>query len=438
VLLGACGGDSHHDGDAPAGAEDCTLAGQKSWLGRYMDDWYFWSGLAPHPDPAGYDSVDAYFEALLYTGTDPQFPADRWSYFQSTEAQDRFYADGEALDYGVSVTGIEASADPGRPLAIRYVEPLSDAARQGVERGDEVVSVDGRPAADLVAADDYSALAPAAPGQTLTLLLRRGGVERTVLLTAGVYALTPVPIGRVVTTPGGRALGYVLVKDMISQALGPLQQAYAGLRAAGVTELVLDLRYNGGGLVSVATTVASYAAAGAAGQPFATLLYNAKQAAAHNATYAFQTLADSLAPARVHVLVGPRTCSAAEQVLNGLRGVGVDVVAIGDATCGKPVGFLPAESCGWTYDVVNFESVNARNEGRYFDGFAPTCAVAEDFGRALGDPAEPLLAAAASHADAGVCPVASAATAKAQAARAARARALLRSEPGTVRGMIDR
>mgnify|MGYP000090637796 FL=1 len=80
------------------------------------------------------------------------------------------------------------------------------------------------------------------------------------------------------------------------------------------------------------------------------------------------------------------------------------MVAVGETTCGKPVGFLPTSSCGRTYSVVNFESVNQRNEGRYFDGFAATCAVAEDFSTAQGSSADPLMRAARQVADTGVCP----------------------------------
>jgi hypothetical protein len=107
--------------------------------------------------------------------------------------------------------------------------------------------------------------------------------------------------------------------------------------------------------------------------------------------------------------MGERTCSASEQVINGLRGTGVNVVAVGDITCGKPVGFLPRDD-GWgtTYSVVNFEGVNALSQGRYFDGLAPTCSVGEDFSLPIGDLSDPLLVAAAHHADNGACPVAAA------------------------------
>ena len=104
------------------------------------------------------------------------------------------------------------------------------------------------------------------------------------------------------------------------------------------------------------------------------------------------------------MLVGRRTCSASEQVINGLRGIGVEVVAIGETSCGKPVGSLPASACGRTYSVINFESVNDRNEGRYFDGFDASCPVGEDFTVPQGTDADPLLAAARHHAETGLCP----------------------------------
>jgi carboxyl-terminal processing protease len=415
ALMAACGGgdDDGRDSGSPA---SCSVADRKDWLRDYMADWYFWYKLSPSPEPAGYATVDAYFEALLYPGStvpNVDFPDfDRWSYVQSTESFDRFYGDGETLGYGVFVAGDEVAGSPASPLLVRYVEPMSPAAVAGVKRGDRVLSANGRAASDIIAADDFSALTPANVGENLTLSLRDANGDRNVVLTATVFPLVPVPAATVVTSAGGRKMGYVVVKDMISQAHGPLATAFQNFKSQGVQDVVLDLRYNGGGLVSTAGRVASQAAGGiAGGQAFASLLYNDRQAA-RNQTFAFENLASSLAMTRVYVLTGHRTCSASEQVINGLRGVGVDVVAIGDTTCGKPVGFLPADDgCGTTYSAVNFESVNARLEGRYFDGFAPservdgtdTCRVADDFTTPLGAPTEPLLAAARLHADTGAC-----------------------------------
>ena len=88
------------------------------------------------------------------------------------------------------------------------------------------------------------------------------------------------------------------------------------------------------------------------------------------------------------MLAGPDTCSASESVVNSLRGVGVTVNLVGGATCGKPYGFFPQDNCGTTYFAIQFQGVNQQGFGDYGDGFAPTCAVADDFGHALGDPAE--------------------------------------------------
>ena len=224
-------------------------------------------------------------------------------------------------------------------------------------------------------------------------------------MRADIFNLTPVTGTTVVTTVGGRKLGYVAVKDMISQALAPLETAFSRFVAEGVQDVVLDLRYNGGGLVSTGGTLASYIAGTRGnGLNYATLLYNDKRASSNNQNFRFSSQSSAVSLPRVFVLMGRRTCSASEQVINGLRGAGLEVVAVGETTCGKPVGFLPASACGSTYSVVNFESVNQRNEGRYFDGFAPTCAVAEDFSAAQGGNADPLMAAAKQLADTGVCP----------------------------------
>ena len=402
LLLAACG-VGYHDDDIGS----CSGNDQKSWLGGYMSDWYFWYRLSPRPNPNSFAGVLDYYDALLYTGTDPAFPADRWSSSESTASFNRFFGDGATMGYGVAVAGLEARL--GQPLYVRYVEPASDGAVQGVQRGDEVLAANGRTAAEMISADDFSPLIAASTGDRLTLQLRRGGTTRTVVVEAKVFNLTPVSGARLVATPNGRLMGYVMVKDMVSQANAGFDSAFALFRSQGVQELVVDLRYSGGGLVSVGATLASYIAGargftGSTARTYAALLYNDRRSSS-NQTFRFDSRGNALGLARVYLLTGPRTASASEQVINGLRGVDVQVITVGDTTVGKPVGSLPAGYCGTTYTAVNFESINARNEGRYFDGFDATCAVAEDFTREPGALDDPLLVSAAHHADNAVCPV---------------------------------
>jgi hypothetical protein len=114
---------------------------------------------------------------------------------------------------------------------------------------------------------------------------------------------------------------------------------------------------------------------------------------------------------RVTVLTTAGTCSASEALINGLRGIDIEVNVIGGQTCGKPYGFTPVANCGTTYFSIEFKGVNAKDFGDYSDGFAPTCTVADDLNHALGDPAENVLAAALAYRATNACPASSTARA---------------------------
>lgn len=404
-LSGCGGGGSSDDNGNAKRVTNCDPASRKAALADYFNEWYFWTSASPKPAANGSHTLSAYFDALLYTGNaGAGVPADRWSYYETTESFNRFFGDGRTVGYGVAVAGLEVEGRPDQPLYVRYVDPRSPAAAAGVVRGDRVLSVNGRPVAELIAAADFSALTASGTGQTLRLELSGSGGNRSLTLQSASYDLVPVPTQQVVTSPAGRRVGYVMVKDMLNQAVSPATEAFASFRSAGVADLVVDLRYNGGGFVSVARDIASLVGGSrSAGRNYTSLVYNSKRAAEHNSSYSFNDPPQALGLQRVYILAGERTCSASEQLANGLRPF-VNVVLVGDTTCGKPVGFVPHDDfCGNTYNVVNFESVNANGEGRYFDGLRPTCAVAEDWSKPLGSTAEPLLATALRHADGGSC-----------------------------------
>ena len=105
------------------------------------------------------------------------------------------------------------------------------------------------------------------------------------------------------------------------------------------------------------------------------------------------------------MLTTGNTCSASESVINSLRGVGVEVVLVGDTTCGKPYGFSRKRQLRrCPISRSSSRASTTQGFGDYASGFAPTCAVADDFDHALGDSGERLLATALNFVDTGSCP----------------------------------
>lgn len=246
-----------------------------------------------------------------------------------------------------------------------------------------------------------------------------------------------VPVTRVLRSPEGRRTGYIQFNDHESGAQDDLITAFRELRDGGVQDLVLDLRFNSGGFLYVALAAASMIAGPSAeGRVFEQLRYNDKRQAETAAStlsfssrlqfqetqYASGSRLPQLDLPRVYVLTSGQTCSSSESIVNGLRGIDLQVVLVGDTTCGKPYGFRRRDNCGYAYFPIEFQGANAKGFGDYSAGFAPTCRVAEDPDAAAGSTRDPLLNAALFHIDNGSCPAASARTAQSSSAPAATVR----------------
>jgi carboxyl-terminal processing protease len=425
ALLSACGGSDPEIGNANT---SCSVPDQKTWLRGYMLDTYFWSGQSLNPEPGPYATVPDYFEALLFPGEGSSDLNHRWSYISDTAAYNQFFEEGKSLGFGLSVNGIEQQL----PLKLRYVEPLSPGSAAGLRRGDTIVSINGVSAADMLASADYRLDATQA-GQTIDIVIDRGAGPLSYRLAAATYTLTPVTGVGVLTLPSGAKAGYLSLKDFITAAEAPLNNAFASFAAQGASELILDLRYNGGGRISTSTLLASLVAGVTRnGLDFARLNFNSRHQADN---FAFKLGGVTRAGySRVVVLTGSRTCSASELIVNGLKPY-VNVVTLGDTTCGKPVGFSPRDNCGSTYSAVNFETLNANNQGRYYDGIGASCAVAEDFNGIQGNATEKLTAAAMTYLQTGSCPVAVAPGPQSRALGLPRATGRPTTEPGERQGM---
>jgi carboxyl-terminal processing protease len=407
-----------------------TLTQEKSWVRAYIDETYLWFDEIPASvRAANYATPQTYFDALRTPVlTASGRPKDRFHFRYDTPTWRALSQSGAMAGYGFELVVVKST--PPRDVRVAYTEPNTPATAAGIARGARVLSVDGADAVNGASVDALNAgVSPARANETHSFTFQDfNGNIRAVNLTSQIIVSTPVQNVKVIATPTG-SVGYLLFNDHLATSESQLIDAITQLKAAGVTDLVIDVRYNGGGYLGIASELAYMVATPAAttGTVFERLLFNRKnpfgltpvEAATpfHAVSRGYSTTPGQALPqlglSRVTLLTGPGTCSASESIANGLRGVNVQVALVGEATCGKPYGFLPQDNCGTTYFAIQFNGVNNKGFGDYSDGLAPTCQVADDFGRALGDPLEGRLAAALSYRATGICPPASSTFAKA-------------------------
>ena len=409
----------------PYGDRAGSLDDEKSWVRSWIDDTYLWYTEVPDLDADSYPTPVEYFDVLKTPATTPSGkPKDQFHFTLDTADWAAQSQSGVELGYGFQLALLAVT--PPRKVIVAFTDPGTPAATAGIARGAEILAVDGvdlvNDSTDTGIETLNNVLFPAAAG-THTFVIRDtpGSGSRSVTLTSGAITRIPVQNVQKLAAPN-HAVGYLLFNDHIATSEQLLIQAINQL--AGVTDLVLDLRYNGGGYLDIASELAFMIAGPGptSGKVFERITFNDKNPFGltpaqtitpfHSVSQGFSGPPNQALPnlglARVFVLTGAGTCSASEAIINALRGVDVQVNLIGATSCGKPYGFLPQDNCGTTYFAIQFQGVNDKGFGDYADGFAPTCAVADDFSHALGDPAEERLAGALSYRATGTCPPASA------------------------------
>lgn len=391
-----------------------SLATEKQWVRAWIDETYLWYREVPASvKAADYSTPVAYFNALKTPATTASGRAkDRFHYIYDTEVYRQLSQAGVSAGYGIEFAFVRNSRP--RNLRVAYTEPNSPAAAQGIARGAKVLEIDG---VDVVNSTNTTAInrgiSPEAIGESHTFKLQEPAGTRTVTLAAARITSTPVQDVKTIDTASGR-VGYLVFNQHVTTSEAQLISAINQFKSAGIQDLVLDMRYNGGGQLNIASRLAYMVASPAAtlNRTFERLAFNDRNPFGIQPPIPFLPTSRNGQPlpqlglSQVTVLTGPDTCSASESVINSLRGIDVKVNLVGGATCGKPYGFYPQDNCGTTYFAIQFQGVNDKGFGDYGDGFAPDCAVADDFDHALGDPGEARLSAALALRGGGACPAA--------------------------------
>jgi C-terminal processing protease CtpA/Prc len=385
LLVVSCGGGSSpSDPSTSAASGSCSALGQVTYVRDALQGYYYWYRELPNPDPAGFASPEAYLDAVRYRALDSAF-----SYITPKAVSDAFYSESQYIGFGFSTT------QTGE-LELRVSEAYPDgpAAAAGFERGHYLVSVGGRTVEDLIRTGQLgAALGPAQLGFTTEIAWRAAsGPLRSAILTKRLVTI-PTVSQTAVLQSGGARVGYVHLRNFVTPSTDALNAAFRQLADEGASELVLDLRYNGGGLLSVAQHLGGLIGGPALeGQVFVQLTHNDKQSG-RNTVYRFESKPQALGVGRLVVIATRASASASESIINGLR-AWMDVKVVGDRTYGKPVGQYGFEFCEKLLYPVAFLVTNARGQADYFSGIPADCSAADDLDHALADSREAALAEA--------------------------------------------
>jgi carboxyl-terminal processing protease len=410
VLL--VGGLACHGIDSPSSSTptaDCSTLGQVQSVRTTLRDIYLWYKDLPDPSPTGFSSPEAYLEAVRYKPLDTTY-----SYIANKAESDAFFSESQFIGVGIS------SRQTGTTeLRISQVFPGGPAAEAGLTRGDYLLAINGRAVGDLIRTGEIDTIFGANQiGVPVTLAWRSlQGAELQATITKRLVTIPTVSQTAVFDLPAAR-VGYVHLRNFVTPSTEALNVAFRALVDTGANELILDLRYNGGGLVSVAQHLGGLIA----GEPsrdqvFIQFVHNDKNTA-RNTALRLPVPPAALGVPRLVVIATRASASASEAVINGLRPF-MTVTVVGDATFGKPVGQYGYDFCDKTLFPVAFEGRNARGEGGYYSGIPADCAAPDDLDHPLGDSDEASLAEALRFLRTGRCSVAAAGVARAQAEREA-------------------
>lgn len=387
----------------------CSLSSRQDWTLAQLQEWYLFPDLLnASVNKASYTDLQSYIDALVAPAR-AQSKDRYFTYITSIEEENAFFQQGASAGFGVRL-GYDTTNN--RVFVIEAFEN-APALGQNIDRGTEILAI-GTSEANLQAVSTLmasggpsaviNALGPSTTGTTRVLRVRDAGqVERIVSVTKAEYALDPVSdrYGYRILDDGGRKVGYLNLRTFIDTAEPDLRAAYAAFRAAGVTELVIDLRYNGGGLISIAELMGDLMGRNRAGEVFDRITYRSSKSD-YNSTYSFAPTAESIQPTRIAFIATSGTASASEMVINGMQPylANADMALVGENTYGKPVGQIALDraTCDDRLRVVALRVENASGNADYYTGLASTvpnsCRAQDDISAQLGDPNEAMLSVA--------------------------------------------
>lgn len=380
----------------------CSLRDRQNWAFAQLKEWYLFPDTLPASlDPSPYTSVGDYIDALTATAR-AQHKDRYFTYLTSIAAEDAYYNSGSSAGFGVRLS-YDTTA---RRVFVAESFEGAPALAAGIDRGAEIVAI-GTTTTNLQTVDSLmasgganavvDALGPSTAGTTRVLRITDSAGTRNLTVAKADYSLDPVSsrYGAKIINDGGHQVGYVNLRTFINTADPALRSAFLQFRTAGVTDVIVDLRYNGGGLVSIAELMGNLLGRNRSNSDVFDYMTFRPEKSSNSTVAYFAAQSQSIAPTRIAFIGTTGTASASELVINGMVPyLHTNVALVGTNTYGKPVGQIAVDrtACDDRFRIIAFALENSAHQGSYFDGLASkvekSCSAADDVSKQLGDPAE--------------------------------------------------
>lgn len=377
--------------DKENSVENEKVMADNQHLFSIMQNWYLWNDqIDSNIDPTAFESPQELLTQVRYS------QLDRWSNISNAYEFTTYYDEGTYLGYGFAYDW-----DIENNIRFRFTYddgPFGDA---GIQRGWKLLEIDDVNVQSIT--DWTTVFGEDQIGFTQSFLIEDfDGNQTEYKISKDIVTINSVLFSDTLSI-GSEKIGYLVFNNFISPARQELDEAFDLFQIANIDRLILDLRYNGGGQVSVASYLANYLIQDDDnGKSLYKFVHNQDQAS-NNQTHSlfkqgFLNLDELI------ILSTDRTASASELILNGLRPL-MKVTHIGEGnTYGKPVGTYSWFSIDETevYSLISFRFLNNENEGDFFDGLEPDFIACDDMSKSFGDTKEGLFAAAVEYIETGI------------------------------------
>lgn len=352
-----------------------------------MKTWYLWNDKMPVVDVNDYADPYELLDALRYTDY------DKWSFAAD---YDEFTAEMSGSFVG---HGIRVGLDGNNLARIVTIYSGSDLYAAGVRRGWIIKTINGTALAPILIANDGTAynnlMGASTAGVTNNFVFENpDGIETPISSTKASFTINTVLNYDTLHLSSG-ITGYLAFDAFLSSSPAELETAFLYFKACSVTDIIVDLRYNGGGYVNVAQLLSSYIA----GNSYSTkkwieVSYNSTLSATENSSYKFATTSYPLDLTKAVFITTKGSASASEVVISSLMPY-ITVKLVGTKTHGKPCGMdIFQYNHKYVFAPVTFEYKNSVGYGSFYGGIPVDVTASDDITHDFGDRNETSLAAA--------------------------------------------